>query len=144
MARAKANSNQTGETLSGYFRRVFKKRPKLLHATSVQIVMDRYYADHPNDTEDPRRVKQVLYNVKSVLRSQERRHRANNIAALSPGTDVTAMRPSAVSTANELEMLEEQIDECLALAKGLDRAMLDNVIQHLRRARNAVVLKQGQ
>jgi hypothetical protein len=41
-------------------------------------------------------------------------------------------------------MLEDHIDECLMLAKRLDREGLDDVIKHLRRARNIVVVKLGE
>ena len=44
---------------------------------------------------------------------------------------------------NKLENLEMLIDECLTMAKNLDRARLDNVIKVLRRARNEVVWKLG-
>jgi hypothetical protein len=37
-----------------------------------------------------------------------------------------------------------QIDECLTMAKTLDRSGLEEVIHHLRRARNQVVWKQGE
>ena len=40
--------------------------------------------------------------------------------------------------------MEEQIDDCLALAKRLDREGLGGVIHLLRRARNAIILKLGQ
>jgi hypothetical protein len=43
-----------------------------------------------------------------------------------------------------LELLEEQIDDCLILAKHLDREGLDSVIKLLRRARNEVDWKVGQ
>ena len=42
------------------------------------------------------------------------------------------------------ESLEEQIDECLTLAKNLDREGLSSVINLLRRARNEVVWKMGE
>jgi hypothetical protein len=43
-----------------------------------------------------------------------------------------------------LPALEEQIDECLTLARGLDREGLADVIAILRRARNEVVWKMGE
>ena len=44
----------------------------------------------------------------------------------------------------DLDKLEYQIDECLVLAKVLDREGLESVISHLRTARNEVVWKMGQ
>jgi len=43
-----------------------------------------------------------------------------------------------------LEQLEEQIDECLSLAKSLDRDRLSHVISMLRHARNLVVWEHGR
>jgi hypothetical protein len=42
-----------------------------------------------------------------------------------------------------LEALEERIDDCLTVAKHMDREGLDDVIRLLRNARNAVVWKLG-
>jgi DNA-binding MurR/RpiR family transcriptional regulator len=47
------------------------------------------------------------------------------------------------SHAQGLEALEEQIDDCLTVAKHMDRDALDDVIRLLRNARNAVVWKLG-
>jgi hypothetical protein len=45
---------------------------------------------------------------------------------------------------SELEQLEVLIDDCLSQAKLVDREGFADVIDHLRRARNAVVWKIGQ
>ena len=45
---------------------------------------------------------------------------------------------------SKLEALEQHIDECLHEARLLDKDGLEDVINHLRRARNAVVWKIGQ
>jgi hypothetical protein len=55
---------------------------------------------------------------------------------------VQAIRPRG--NENGLEVLEEQIDECLLAARTLDRQGLESVINLLRRARNEVVWKMGQ
>ena len=39
----------------------------------------------------------------------------------------------------DLEALEERLDQCLTLARGLDPEEFGDVITHLRRARNLVV-----
>jgi hypothetical protein len=144
MAKVKAASNLEGESVSGYFRRLFRENPKLLRAPSSQPLLDRYLEDHPEETEVPKRVIQILYNVKSILRSKKRKRKAKALQETPAATgnfDVSPPRESTVS--NELEVLEEQIDECLSLAKSLDREGLENVINHLRRARNEVVVKQS-
>ncbi len=55
-----------------------------------------------------------------------------------------AAPPKRPSRLGNLESLELQIDDCLIQATNLDREGLAEVINHLRRARNAVVWKIGQ
>jgi hypothetical protein len=67
-----------------------------------------------------------------------------------PGEPDAPMTQPAVPVAPEatgttkLDELELQIDECLVLAKRVDREGLESVINHLRRARNEAVWKIGQ
>ena len=54
------------------------------------------------------------------------------------------LAPYGLAPANPnqgLEALEEQIDECLTMARNLDREELESVIHLLRRARNEIVWK---
>ena len=131
-----------GETISGYFRKIFAEHPKLLKGRSNEEVLKQWLTDHPGETEIPRNVKQGLQNVKSVLRSRGRRtakaHEARDAAA---NPRAAAVRKAPLS---KLEALEEHIDECMALAKIIDRDTLNDVIQHLRRARNLVVWQMGE
>ena len=134
--------NQAGaETVSGYFRKLFEENPKWLAERSNQALLDRWLRDHPGEQEVPVRVKQNLSNVKSVLRTKLRRK---------PGRPKKESQPAAAPAdasrrgVRRLESLEEQIDECLVLAKELDREGLASVIALLRRARNEVVWKMGE
>ena len=68
-----------------------------------------------------------------------------------PGSSVSQKKESTAQAndtprkaARGLERLEEQIDECLTLARTLDREGLSGVIVMLRRARNEVVWKMGE
>jgi hypothetical protein len=87
-------------------------------------------------------VKTGLQNIKSVLRAK----RANRNAAKQGPAIAQPQAPAAVSTrrlsAKGLQ-LEEQIDEVLGLARGLDREGLQDVTVILRRARNEVVRRGG-
>ena len=91
----------------------------------------------------PERVKQNLSNVKGVLRKKLREkagkphHKSQPVAEAAP---VHSPRKGS----RRLEQLEEQIDECLVLAKELDREGLASVIALLRRTRNEVVWKMGE
>jgi hypothetical protein len=144
MAKAKQSSKASNgdETVSGYLRRVFKENPQLLKTRSNDEVLNRWLADHPGEKEVPRRVKQILANVKSVLRKRGRK-RGRRPQAEQPRAAASAVvvvrKPS-----RGLEHLEEQIDDCLTAAKQLDRDGLDHVVRLLRQARNAVVWKLGQ
>jgi hypothetical protein len=124
-----------GETISGYFRAIFRENPKLLKTRSNQELLDRWLKDHPGEKKVPNRVKQNLANIKSVLRKKGRKRK---------GVANEAPRPVAAPRSRGLEGLEENIDECLSQAKLLDREGLDSIIHLLRRARNEVVWKLGQ
>jgi hypothetical protein len=133
-----------GETTAGYFRRIFQENPKLLTERSNKVILQRWLDDHPGVKVVPKAVKANLANLKSVLRSNKR----NRVAAraqkkLSGGPD--QRKVARVPTGDtDLERLEHQIDECLISAKLLDRDALQNVISHLRWARNEVVWKLGK
>jgi hypothetical protein len=138
-----AAKKDNGEgTVSGYFRRVFAEDPRLLDTRSNDELFRRWLADNPGETEVPERVRQILSNVKSVLRKKARRggrrERAREEAAGAPP------RPRPRHATSTLAALEEHIDDALTIAKVIDREGLQSVISLLRRARNEVVWKQGQ
>ena len=134
-------TTQSG-TISGYFRKIFAENPSLLNERSNEELLRRWLADHPDETVVSERVKQNLANIKSVLRKKLRE------TAQTPGKKLGRPAKTAVAppekpvvrkASRELELLEEQIDDCLSAAKHLDREGLASVISHLRRARNDVV-----
>ena len=97
--------------------------------------------DHLGSKEDPERLRQILSNVKSVLR---KRGRQKTAAAKPQGRLLTARAAARETPLDKLEFLEERIDDCLTIAKLVDQEGLGSVIQHPRRARNEVVWKLGQ
>jgi hypothetical protein len=138
-----ATAQANDETTSGYFRRVFKEQPRLLGMKSNEELFRRWLADHPGHAEVPKNVKANLFNIKSVLRKKHRRKsgRPKRVEA----AVVANSPPMPLKIApKRLEALEEQIDDCLTLAKQLDREVLSDVILMLRKARNAVVCKLGE
>jgi hypothetical protein len=135
-----------GETSSGYFRRVFKENPKLLVTRSNEELMARWVADHPGHKAMPPKVQGHMSNVKSLLRKKGRKKKLGRpkkveqdgaVPAASTPPKLTRIAPKG------LEALEEMIDDCLTVAKHMDREGLDDVIRLLRNARNAVVWKLG-
>ncbi|HZT82192.1 MAG TPA: hypothetical protein VFA26_18335 [Gemmataceae bacterium] len=147
-----AKANGDGQTISGYFRKVFQENPKLLHGRSNQELLQRWLKDHPGEKEVPQKVRANLSNIKSVLRKEARRKGGRPKAAAAapqppaPRAGQPAPGQAATNTGAPppLEQLEEQIDECLSLAKSLGRERLSHVISMLRHARNLVVWEQGR
>lgn len=127
------------ETSSGYFRRLFKRKPRLLEQRSNDEALRRWLKDHPGYTEAPATVKNTLANIKSILRKKlaERDARRGESEPAEERPAPTRARPS------ELQQLEEHIDSCMMLAKEIDAEGLANVIRTLRDARNEVVWKAG-
>ena len=145
-AMAVSNSTANGENVSGYFKPILLENPTLLKGKSNQELLNRWLADHPEETEVPDRIKAILSNIKSVLRKKLRKKPGRKETEEQVVETVVVLEPAEPVDAAEvaLESLEEQIDDCLSFAKNLDREGLDGVISLLRRARNAVVWKLGQ
>jgi hypothetical protein len=130
------------ESVAGYFRKVFRENPRLLKERSNEELYRRWLADHPGHDEVPEKVKANLQNIKSVLRARrgKRKKASQQGAGQGPGaTPMTQQAPAKRPPARGLDQLEEQIDECLGVARGLDREGLQEVIGLLREARNVLV-----
>jgi hypothetical protein len=133
-----------------YFRPIFEQNPKLLRTRSNKEVLERWLADHPGHKSVPNNVKTGLANLKSVMRKKMRKRRGRKAQAdVATGTTAAVAKSGVAPMLSrnradaKLEQLEMQIDECLMSAKVLDPQNLDDVIKHLRRARNLVVWKLG-
>jgi hypothetical protein len=141
MPRSATNEKQpttttNGETTSAYFRRVFMEDRSLLKKGSNAEVFERWLKDHPGHKEVPDNIKALLHAVKGRLRQKRRGRRGETTEA--------APAPAAPRrTDKSLGQLEEQIDDCLAVARAMDAEGLSDVIDRLRTARNAVVRMGG-
>ena len=137
---------QAGGSISGYFKAIFKENPGLLKSTSNEDIFARWLKDHPEEREVPDRVKGILFNVKSKLRKKlgAKRGRPRKEAQPNNAVQPAEVAPMRRVPLRGLESLEERIDDCLTLARGLDREGLEAVIGLLRKARHGVVVKQGQ
>jgi hypothetical protein len=146
---AQANGSSGGKDgVAPYFRPIFLADPKLLKIRSNKALLARWMEDHPGHKNVPNNVKTGLANLKSVLRKSLRKRRGRKAAAAAAtGTAVATKAVSPLLSKSradsKLEQLEMQIDDCLTMAKIIDRAGLDTIIKILRRARNAVVWKLG-
>ena len=136
--------NGQGETVAGYFRKVFEENPGWLESRSNDALFARWLKDHPGEKEVPERIKGNLANVKSVLRKKKRKKPGKKKARGRGAVVAVLQNPALAFGTNRFEQLEEQIDDCLTTARNLDRGALHSVIGLLRKARNEVVWKLGQ
>ena len=141
MAKAKAE----GVSKSQIFRRYFEKRPDLLRESSFDDVMAMYKQEFP-DRAFSDSDRQIAANIKSRMRKERKisRRRRRRRAAAGAGSELGIATPRAHRGVSSLHFLEEQIDNCLVAARRLERAELDDVIKHLRRARNLVIVRLGE
>ena len=124
-----------GSSSYSYFKELFTKNPDMLKEKSNAAIIARYRADHnlSENAEIPKKVMNNLSNQKSVLRKALRKR------GRPKGSGAGAYKPTS-----KLEALEIAIDNCLTTARMLEMKGLDEVIQHLRRARNKVVWQMGE
>src|SRR4051794_23415337 len=107
-----AVSGEGGETVAGYFRKIFQDNPQLLRERSNDALYERWLADHPGHTEVPAKVKGNLQNIKSVLRNKAKKRKAARKqaaaqaqAATPTAAVATAPRAQARVATRELEAL---------------------------------------
>jgi hypothetical protein len=108
-------------------------------------VLSRWLADHPGQKVVPPNVQRHLSNVKSILRKKRRKKLGKSKGLEQAGAVQAAStqpKPNKIAPKG-LEALEEQIDDCMTVAKNMDREGLDVVIRLLRNARNGVVWTLG-
>jgi hypothetical protein len=144
MAKKAAKAEAQGESTQGYFKRILKENPKLLKGRSNEELLKRWSDDHGGQ-QPSNSVRVGLQNAKSSLRSKRRKRRAAKTENGQPqAAAATHPMPKPSKPSHKLDVLEEQIDDCLSLAKHLDREGLGDVIKLLRGARNKVVWAMGQ
>ena len=139
MAKMRGRGPRGGESVSGYFRKIFLDRPELLNSKSNDELIKRWKVDH-GTSQVPGSVRSNLANLKSQLRKRQRM--GLPLSGQAAGQRAAVRAPAAANYG--LEALEEHIDDSLTMARSLDRTGLDDVINLLRRARNKVVWKLGE
>jgi hypothetical protein len=142
-----ASTKEQSESTSAYFRRVFEENPDWLAPGNNQAVIERWQTDHPGETLTPN-MKNIMSNVKSQMnkalgRRGQRRRRRKEWAEATADRDEVAV-PWTHPSLEALEDLESRIDECLAIARSQEVEGFDDIIRHLRQARNGVVWAIGQ
>ncbi len=127
-----------GRSLSGSIRQYLTEHPEWLSSSDTKEIVDQYKADHPGKSVNSK-VMQAIYNMKSLMRKGEAG------VAKRKQSKATAQRiiQSAAASGKRmapLAMLEEQIDDCMILAKHIGKDTMMDVLTNLHRARNAVVV----
>ena len=133
-----------GESISGYFRRLFESNPALLDHGKNDVILGQWQLDHPNQTIDDR-IKGNLANTKSIMRKKfgkvKRRHKRGKAAAIDGAEPKVHKVRSSIAV---LEKLEALIDECLSVARNQGSPGLDPSIKYLLAARRAVAWAMGK
>ncbi len=123
-------------SVSSFFRQIYRERPELLESTSNEEVYNLFSEMTKRKITD--RDKAILSNLKSLERKKTK---LGTKGRRKPAKSQNHAVKAAVGRgASHLDRLEESIDDCMAAAKGLDREGLFTVIDHLRKARNEVVI----
>src|SRR5262245_23917463 len=113
-------SKSDGQSVQGYFRKIFDEDPKLLKKRSNDELYERWLKDHPGETEVPLRVKQGLSNLKSVMRN--RRRRRKRMAGAAVAANAVAQRGRSAGGprgAGAPISLASPIDEGVVMARRL-------------------------
>ena|ERR1051326_7472945 len=123
-------------SMLGIFKQYFQAHPEWLRTRSNDAVLAQFKADHPS-TEVSTKIKQAMFNAKNWARKGKNVHRRRRrkVEAIQAAIKAPQRRPDA------LQLLENQVDECLAMARTIGRETISDVIDHLHRARNRLVIK---
>jgi hypothetical protein len=125
------------KSLAAVFKQYYAEHPEWLEGDGNAKAVAQFEQDHPGRKANSQ-VRQAMYNVKSALKKGE------TGASTMPQKKTASRDIAAVhrtTRANEpLSLLEEQIDDCMSLAKLIGKERMRNVLVSLHRARNEVVV----
>jgi len=124
-------------SLNGTFRQYFRDHPEWLQVKKNDAVLAKFAADHPKIPLN-KKVKQAMANAKNLERhggttGTKGKHR--KIAKMQ-----AMMAANGRGAGNALQLLEDHVDDCLAMAKQIGMGQIGDVIRHLHRARNILVV----
>jgi len=129
-------AKKKGPSLLGIFRQYFADHPEWLRTRSTDEVIAQFSKDHPKIEVD-RRVKQSLFNAKNYAKEgkQGKRGRKQKVA------EITAAMKIPHAGNGALQILENHVDDGLAMARALGNESIREIVSHLHRARNMLVLQ---
>jgi hypothetical protein len=122
-------------SMLGIFKGYFQAHPEWLRTRSNDAVLAQFKGDHPN-TEITPKVRQAMFNAKNWARKGKkgRRGRRRKVQAVQ-----AAMR-GPQRHGGALQLLENHVDDSLAMARTIGKEKISDVINHLHRARNMLVV----
>lgn len=126
-----------GPSLLGIFKEYFRANPDWQQRRTNEAIMEKFSKEHPAIEVTPR-VKQAMFNAKNQMKR-------GGGGTSSKAAKVSEMRAEVAKPnrkpAGALQLLEDHVDDCLAMAKQIGREEIGDVINHLHRARNILVTK---
>src|SRR5580704_16168279 len=135
-----AKTKGSGESVSGYFRKLFEANPELLDHGRNDVILDQWQKDHAGEPLTDK-IKGNLANTKSIMRKKfgkvKRRRKYTKSAPIGVENSVPKVHKVRTSI-GALEKIEGLIDECLSVARHQESTALDASVKHLLAARRAV------
>lgn len=134
MAKAKAQ----GDSISARIKAIYRSDVELLRARDNDGLKTAWEKNHPGEKFSDK-IRQIAANIKSRMRQDmgmRKRRSKGKVVAI----EIDAPKPIKLAL---LAPLEEHVDECLMLARGVGREQLADVIKHLKRARNRLIMMIG-
>jgi len=129
-------AKRKGPSMQGIFKQYFRDHPEWLATRTNEAVIAQFSKDHPKIKPD-QRVKQAMFNAKNHMKKGKKgkRGRRRKVA------EITAAMKSPHASSGALQILENHVDDCLAMARAVGQESIRDVVNHLHRARNMLVLK---
>ena len=129
-------AKRKGPSLLGIFKQYFHDHPDWLQTRTNEAVIAQFSKDHPKIDPDSR-VKQAMFNAKNHMKKggKGKRGRKRKVEMINAAIKAPKLGNGA------LQILENHVDDCLAMARAVGAESIREVINHLHRARNILVLK---
>jgi len=129
-------AKRKGPSFLGIFKQYFSDHPEWLRTRSNDDVMAQFSKDHPKFEAD-KRIKQAMFNAKNHMKKGKK----GRLGRRQKVAEITAAMKEPQASNGALQMLENHVDDCLAMARTVGHESIREIINHLHRARNMLVMK---
>ncbi len=117
-----------GPSLLGIFKQYFADHPEWLRIRGNDAVIALFAKDHPKIQVD-QRVKQAMFNAKNHMR----KGRPGRVGRKQKVAEITAAMNGSHAGSDALQVLENHVDECLAMARAMHYDSIREVVGQPRR-----------